>query len=368
MRSASTMSKAFLGGGFVLFLTFALASHAAAQTCVQPPLGLVHWWPGDGDATDIVGGSTGMLEGGASFVTGLVAQAFGFDGLNGSVATPVILPPVGTIELWVNPTSLDSPSSTQILTGTHGTANGNDRLWIVSVGSGGGPGVAPNTFVVNVGSCCVNDIVLFTNPLSVGTWTHIALTFDYTLGVYRLYVDGVLEASATAPRNAPTQAFRLGGATSDFGQNFFFHGAVDEVSVYDRVLAASEIQAIVSAGSAGKCEVTTVAVDIKPGSLPNSINPKSKGKLPVAILTTNAFDATTVDPTTVRFGQTGTEAAPVQSALEDVDGDGDTDMILHFNTQDTGIVCGDTSASLTGETFGGQAIQGTDAIKTVACK
>jgi hypothetical protein len=112
----------------------------------------------------------------------------------------------------------------------------------------------------------------------------------------------------------------------------------------------------------------TVAIDIKPGSFPNSINPKSKGVIPVAILTTGAFDATTVDPTTVLFGATGTETVPVHSALEDVDGDGDTDMILHFNTQDTGILCGDTAASLTGETFGGVAIKGSDSIKTVGCK
>ena len=120
--------------------------------------------------------------------------------------------------------------------------------------------------------------------------------------------------------------------------------------------------------SSGPCGPLVVGIDIKPGSFPNSINPKSKGKIPVAILTTNTFDATTVDPTTVLFGATGTEAALVQSAHEDVDLDGDTDMILHFNTQDTGIVCGATSASLTGETFGGQAINGSDSINTVECK
>jgi len=43
-------------------------------------------------------------------------------------------------------------------------------------------------------------------------------------------------------------------------------------------------------------------------------------------------------------------------------------MILHFKTPDTGIVCGNTSASLTGETFGGQAIKGADSLKTVGCK
>jgi YVTN family beta-propeller protein len=111
-----------------------------------------------------------------------------------------------------------------------------------------------------------------------------------------------------------------------------------------------------------------VTIDIKPGSDPNSINPKSKGVIPVAILTTSTFDATTVDPTTVRFGPTGTETTPVQSALKDVDGDGDTDMILHFVTQKTGLQCGDTSASLTGETLDGQMIQGSDAVKTAGCK
>lgn len=121
--------------------------------------------------------------------------------------------------------------------------------------------------------------------------------------------------------------------------------------------------------------IVTVPIDIKPGLFPNSINPNSKGKIPVAILTTSTaqgesldFDATTVDSTTVLFGASGTEAAPVHAALEDVDGDGDIDMILHFNTQATGIQCGDTSASLTGETFGGQEVAGSDSVKTAGCK
>lgn len=115
-----------------------------------------------------------------------------------------------------------------------------------------------------------------------------------------------------------------------------------------------------------------VSLDVKPGGFPNSLNPASKGRIPVAILTTDAsdntetFDATTVDPATVRFGPAGAEA--VHSSLEDVDGDGDTDLVLHFKTQDTGIRCGDTAVTLTGETFDGLELQGTDAIRTVGCK
>jgi hypothetical protein len=114
--------------------------------------------------------------------------------------------------------------------------------------------------------------------------------------------------------------------------------------------------------------VLTVALDIKPGGFPNSVNPASNGVIPVAILSDGTFDATTVDPATVRFGANGTEATPAQYAFEDVDGDGHLDMIFHFATQATGTVCGTTSAALTGYTFGGQAIRGTDSINTVGCK
>lgn len=114
-------------------------------------------------------------------------------------------------------------------------------------------------------------------------------------------------------------------------------------------------------------EPARMLVDIKPASLPNMINPRSRGKIPVAILTTELFDATAVDPTTVLFGATGMEVAPVQSATEDVDGDGDLDMVLHFVTQDTGITCGNTFALLTAVTFGGETVKGFDSIETVGC-
>jgi hypothetical protein len=107
---------------------------------------------------------------------------------------------------------------------------------------------------------------------------------------------------------------------------------------------------------------------VKPGSeQPAPINPKSNGKIPVAILTTASFDATTVDPTTVKFGVLGSEASSTQTSLEDVNGDGRLDMVLHFNTQQTGIVCGTTTVTLTGKTTSGQLISGTAPIRTVGC-
>ena len=51
----------------------------------------------------------------------------------------------------------------------------------------------------------------------------------------------------------------------------------------------------------------------------------------------------------------------------DANGDSKLDLVLRFKIRETGIRCGDTSASLTGKTFSGQDIQGTDAIQTVGC-
>jgi hypothetical protein len=113
-------------------------------------------------------------------------------------------------------------------------------------------------------------------------------------------------------------------------------------------------------------DVTVITIDIKPGSDPNSINCGNlKGIIPVAILTTSDFDATQVDPFTVRFGPTEAQDIHGTGHIEDVDADGDPDMVLHFRFGDTGIQCNHTQATLKGETFGGSFFAGTDAIHLV---
>lgn len=109
--------------------------------------------------------------------------------------------------------------------------------------------------------------------------------------------------------------------------------------------------------------IQDIAIDIKPGNDENPIKPRSKDTIKVAILTTHDFDASTVNASTVRFGA----AVPVRYRLDDVDDDGDLDLLLKFNIQDTGIACGDTEATLTAQTSDGVQL-GTGSIKTVGCK
>jgi len=109
----------------------------------------------------------------------------------------------------------------------------------------------------------------------------------------------------------------------------------------------------------------SVTVGVRPGSTNATINLSSQGRVPVAILTTADFDATTVNGATVRFGRTGTEASPTHWALEDVNGDGKLDIILMFPTQQTGIQPGDTQAVLMGRTRDGTPFRGFASIQTI---
>jgi hypothetical protein len=121
---------------------------------------------------------------------------------------------------------------------------------------------------------------------------------------------------------------------------------------------------------AATCALATIdaRIDVKPAKAKNRIDPQSQKRLRVAILTTAALDASAVDPGTIRFGPGA--APPMRRPgphLEDVNDDGEPDLVLRFDTGATGIRCGDTSAALAGKTFRGDTIEGSDSIRTVGC-
>jgi hypothetical protein len=84
---------------------------------------------------------------------------------------------------------------------------------------------------------------------------------------------------------------------------------------------------------------------------PNDVNPGGRGRIPVAIFTTDTFDATQIDVTTLRFGLAGAGIVHKRGHIVDVDADGDSDLVVHFAIQQTGIACGDTEVMMTGTTF-----------------
>ena len=100
----------------------------------------------------------------------------------------------------------------------------------------------------------------------------------------------------------------------------------------------------------------------------NSVTLGSNGNVPVAILSTASFDAATIDPASitlenaaVRLRGNGTPMA----VLEDVNGDGRLDLLVHVTTQALSLTDGDAEATLTGRTLSGEPIRGSDAVRVI---
>ncbi len=111
-----------------------------------------------------------------------------------------------------------------------------------------------------------------------------------------------------------------------------------------------------------------VGIDIHPGSDENPVNPKKKGVIPVAILGSSDFDLSQLDTATLTFGPGGAPVANRGHQRRDVDGDGITDRVVHFDARSAGIECHDTLAFVHGETVGGEDVQGFDTLTTPGCR
>lgn len=142
--------------------------------------------------------------------------------------------------------------------------------------------------------------------------------------------------------------------------------------LFSTLFVAAQLIPGVHAGDIG---LTTVDFDIKPGSFPNPINLKSQGVLPTAILSAHEFDALHIDPATILFGDPdlinngATAAPPIRTAESDVNQDGMMDLSIFFEVPmiaDYGALGPNSGhAMVTGTTFAGVGITGSDSIRIV---
>ena len=364
----------------LLLITLAICSlltgsHvASAQSCVPPPSGLVSWWPGNGNTNDIIGQNNGILRGGATFAAGEVEQSFSLNGVDSFVEipdSPDLTPQSNsvTLDAWIRPDVTSGPRA--IVTKY---SAGLNLSWVLMDLDG-----FIRFGVYQAGSVDLGRVVDTTNPvLTVGEWQHVAGTFDITTQDIKVYVNGLEVPTVLSP--AQTQSpitsikdssspVRIGALqTGDFNLNYFWSGLIDEVEIFDRALSAFEIQSIFNAGSAGKCKAITLSIDIKPNEFPNSINLGSNGVVPVAILSSATFDATTVNPTTITLAEASVRlkgnGTPMAS-FQDVNGDGRLDLVVQVSTSALQLSNGDTQATLTGQTFDGKSITGIDSVRIV---
>jgi hypothetical protein len=111
--------------------------------------------------------------------------------------------------------------------------------------------------------------------------------------------------------------------------------------------------------------------DVKPRSLPSSVNIGKEGAVPFALLSTPVLNTLTdVDRTSLHFGHDGTEDSGVSCAPdgEDVNDDGRLDLVCHATTRLTGIDCATTVAYVVGRLTDGTRYQSEDTIKVTGCR
>ncbi|TMI08274.1 hypothetical protein E6H34_05415 [Candidatus Bathyarchaeota archaeon] len=111
-----------------------------------------------------------------------------------------------------------------------------------------------------------------------------------------------------------------------------------------------------------------VNIEIQHGTTLPTINSRSHGTIPVAILSSpdlNAFSM--LNRTSLTFGKTGSEQSLAFCNRNSVDMNGDElpDLLCHFGIQAAGFGGGDSIAFLSGMTIGGSPIQGKARIRVV---
>ena len=113
-----------------------------------------------------------------------------------------------------------------------------------------------------------------------------------------------------------------------------------------------------------------ISIDIKPGNDALApINPRSKGKIPVALLGASDFVVRDVDTSKLTFGHSGNEASLAKChEASDVNGDVFPDMLCHFENQDAKFEATDDEAILRGELTDGRKFEGRSWLKVVPAK
>jgi hypothetical protein len=93
-----------------------------------------------------------------------------------------------------------------------------------------------------------------------------------------------------------------------------------------------------------------VEIDISPFRMINRVQLGSHQRILVLILGSEAIDVTRVDVESLGFGPDGAPSLPGMrpALLGDRNRDGFTDLLAHFDIDETGVAAGDTQACLTG--------------------
>lgn len=231
--------------------------------CVPAPPGLVGWWAGEGNANDLAGTNSGVLQGGANAsAVGVVGSGINFDGANGSVQipdSPALKPTNLTVMCWVRFDSLDSAGNTpsagqQFLIFKQNSRTNNFEGFLLSKERE----LAGDVFSWDVTSAAGQPVRVESGTTIIpNVWYHVVAVRGPDFA--QLYINGQLEAftNVSFPQDYGNLPLYFGSS----GQPSFdrkLSGILDEVCLFSRALNSSEIAADYFAGQSGKCKAPKI--------------------------------------------------------------------------------------------------------------
>lgn len=215
------------------------------------------------------------------------------------------------------------------------------------------PGDGSTTLITDTLTYSIYSMAYYNGVLYGGGSGAVLFTIDPATGSQTLIGAGTHVVTSLAVYNGVM-----------YGTNFYTFFSIDM-----NTGAQTDLGLLDRSTSGMTVDSQPVAIDIKPGSSMNSINLSSKGAFPVAILSSDLFDATDVDPETISLAGASVKAVGKEGKLlckeKDVNEDGWLDLVCHVLTSELLLDQDATVATLEAETYGGEPFQGEDSVNIV---
>ena len=205
---------------------------------LAPLSGLVSTWKAEDNAEDSVGSNDGTEVAGATYANGIFGRAFSLDGTDDAIRVPAdasLNVTSFTMSAWIKPNVsalmavFEWNRESDVV-----PAFGPELIW------------TDNKLWGNITEQSETHIESATGLIQAGTWSHVAYAYDSASGNSAIYLNGsqVGAGNVGAPGMHTEYPVYIGSrpfAHVGAGGTFFFNGLIDEVSLYDRALTATEV-------------------------------------------------------------------------------------------------------------------------------
>jgi hypothetical protein len=266
-KATSLKMKSIL---FIFLAILGIIAESKAQNIPSyiPTNGLVGWWPFNGNANDESGnGNNGMVNGAnlTSDRFGISNSAYYFDGVNNWIQIAdnddLDLPNNLSINCWFYASSFDIVS--MIVSKHSPQCNNNEGTFVYGIWDEGLSG----NYKINFSASPNFTSSTYSNNqglVSLNSWHQFAITFDDNLNEFKYYLNGILIDTKNLSYEILNNPFDIFIGKQDCGNQWHFHGNIDDIAIWNRALTPQEITALYTASPTNNNETST---DNVPGAI-----------------------------------------------------------------------------------------------------